>query len=91
MLLIDVDRFRDVNQYLGHRAADDVLRQLAERISVNATELEMAGRLGADEFVLICPTAGVAEAMARASEGMRAALVGPAPTGPALGGPGKEP
>ena len=68
VLLIDVDRFRDVNQYLGHRAADDVLRQLAERISVNATELEMAGRLGADEFVLICPTAGVAEAMARARQ-----------------------
>lgn len=68
VLLIDVDRFRDVNQYLGHRAADDVLRQLAERISVNAGELEMAGRLGADEFVLICPTAGVAEAMARARQ-----------------------
>ncbi len=68
VLLIDVDRFREVNQYLGQRAADEVLRQLGERLAAVATDAEILGRLGADEFVLISPNVGVAEAMVRARQ-----------------------
>ena len=64
LLIIDVDRFRDINHYLGHEAADDVLRQLGARLSRHAGPHERLGRLGADEFALITPAVAPATAMA---------------------------
>ncbi len=64
LLIIDIDRFRDINQYLGHECADDVLRQLGSRLARSAGPGERLGRLGADEFALVTPTSAPAEAMA---------------------------
>lgn len=72
VLLIDVDRFRDINQYLGHEAADDVLRQLGERLLRHGHPDEVLGRLGADEFVLVtnADTPLAATAVARRVRGL---------------------
>jgi diguanylate cyclase (GGDEF)-like protein len=52
LLLIDLDRFRAVNDRFGHRIADDLLRQVAERLRATAPEAAAIARLGADEFAI---------------------------------------
>ncbi|GGC07855.1 diguanylate cyclase [Novosphingobium endophyticum] len=57
VLCVDLDRFKEVNDTLGHHAGDDLLKTLAERLhaaSMSASDALIA-RLGGDEFVLLCP------------------------------------
>lgn len=53
VLLIDVDRFKQVNDRFGHAAGDFVLVKMAERIASFAAAPSDAARLGGDEFALI--------------------------------------
>ena len=55
VVFIDLDRFKHVNDSLGHAAGDDLLRQVAERIGRTRRQADIAGRLSGDEFVLILP------------------------------------
>jgi diguanylate cyclase (GGDEF)-like protein/PAS domain S-box-containing protein len=54
-LYIDLDHFKLVNDSLGHAAGDQVLVQVAERISTIARAGDLLARLGGDEFMLVCP------------------------------------
>jgi diguanylate cyclase (GGDEF)-like protein/PAS domain S-box-containing protein len=53
LLLIDLDRFKDVNDTLGHHAGDLVLRETGARIRQVSRESDLAARLGGDEFALL--------------------------------------
>lgn len=53
MLMIDLDRFKDVNDRLGHAAGDLVLREVANRIETLLTTEEHAFRLGGDELAVL--------------------------------------
>ncbi len=66
-LLIDLDRFKEVNDTLGHLTGDAVLKLAAERIHSCIRETDTAARLGGDEFALLLPATGggSAEAIAR--------------------------
>ena len=51
--MIDMDDFKDINDNLGHRAGDDLLRQIATRLQKGLRRSDMAARLGGDEFIII--------------------------------------
>jgi len=55
LLLLDLDRFKQINDTLGHAAGDTVLRAFAEHISRAIRGSDLAARLGGDEFMLLLP------------------------------------
>ncbi|MDQ1422897.1 MAG: hypothetical protein QOD72_395 [Acidimicrobiaceae bacterium] len=55
VLFIDLDRFKDVNDRLGHQAGDTLLAVASRRIESALRATETAGRLGGDEVGVLCP------------------------------------
>ncbi|WP_337059232.1 putative bifunctional diguanylate cyclase/phosphodiesterase [Kineococcus sp. G2] len=65
LLVVDLDRFRDVNDALGHDGGDDVLRAFAARLRALAPADAVVARLGGDEFAVLVPDGTGAEDLAR--------------------------
>ena len=80
LVLLDLDRFKEVNDSFGHQAGDRLLQLVTERL---ATALEAFGspcllsRLGGDEFAVLVPTATVPEEVTAVAEHLRDALHDP--------------
>ncbi len=55
VMLIDLDRFKQVNDTLGHPAGDALLKQVAQRLAQAVADKGQVGRLGGDEFQVIMP------------------------------------
>ncbi len=62
VLMLDLDRFKQVNDTMGHDAGDILLSQVADRIMETVGEENFAARLGGDEFALILDYADISEA-----------------------------
>jgi len=52
-LMIDLDRFKAVNDTLGHHVGDQLLARVSERLKEQMSENELCGRLGGDEFAIV--------------------------------------
>jgi diguanylate cyclase (GGDEF)-like protein len=73
LLMLDLDRFKEVNDDHGHISGDTVLQETAMRISRNMRPGDTIARLGGDEFALIMPNTGSREAAIKADRLIEAA------------------
>lgn len=55
LVLLDVDRFKDINDSLGHDRGDELLVQVAHRLRAALRERDVVARLGGDEFAILLP------------------------------------
>jgi two-component system, cell cycle response regulator len=63
VMLVDIDHFKEVNDRHGHLAGDAVLRELAERAVRQLRSVDLVGRLGGEEFVVVMPDTSLAGAV----------------------------
>ena len=76
VVFIDLDRFKQVNDSLGHPAGDKLLCSVAQRIQAELRAGDIAGRLSGDEFVIVLPRCGGTQA-AEVIERLQTALAKP--------------
>ncbi|HWB72857.1 MAG TPA: EAL domain-containing protein [Egibacteraceae bacterium] len=76
VMLIDLDRFKDVNDTLGHHTGDRLLQQIGARIRDALRPCDSIARLGGDEFAVLLPAVAGAVAV-RVAERIRARLCQP--------------
>lgn len=76
VMLLDVDRFKEVNDALGHETGDLLLKEVGERLRPELRAHETLARLGGDEFGVLLPNGSAEEAMAVADR-IHAALITP--------------
>ncbi|MDD2762157.1 MAG: EAL domain-containing protein, partial [Methylomonas sp.] len=74
ILMLDLDRFKDVNDSYGHTAGDDLLQMVAARLTSRLRLTDTICRLGGDEFVILLEDISHAESAARIAEDIIASL-----------------
>ena len=72
VVVLDVDRFKAINDTFGHRAGDKVLRTIAQLVGSQLREVDFFGRYGGEEFVILLPETDLAAAVAVAEKVRRA-------------------
>src|ERR1700704_4779012 len=61
-LMIDIDRFKGINDAYGHLAGDNALKEIAHRVETQIRSMDTAARFGGDELAVLMPDATAAEA-----------------------------
>ncbi|MBU1237565.1 MAG: EAL domain-containing protein [Gammaproteobacteria bacterium] len=77
LLFLDLDRFKTVNDSLGHPVGDRLLREAAQRLRECVREMDTVSRQGGDEFLIVLTELKEGDAVTRAAESILAALSRP--------------
>jgi diguanylate cyclase (GGDEF)-like protein/PAS domain S-box-containing protein len=77
LMMLDLDRFKDINDSLGHHAGDAVLTEIATRLRAAVRTTETIARLGGDEFGLLIPIVSDASDVTAIAQRVLGALDGP--------------
>src|SRR3546814_14398223 len=76
VLMFDIDKFKNINDSYGHKAGDEVLTELAKRVSRGVRDIDLVSRYGGEEFVIVMPDADIEVALAVA-ESVRGLVADP--------------
>ena len=74
VMLMDLDRFKEINDTLGHQAGDRVLEEVARRLTAALRETDTIARLGGDEFAILLPGVRSQQAAVRVARVVQSAL-----------------
>jgi diguanylate cyclase (GGDEF)-like protein/PAS domain S-box-containing protein len=77
LLYVDLDRFKLINDSLGHEAGDQLLQEITRRFRRALRPHDLVARVGGDEFVVLCPEVDDVETVARLGERLTMALAEP--------------
>jgi diguanylate cyclase (GGDEF)-like protein/PAS domain S-box-containing protein len=77
LLIMDLDRFKDVNDTLGHHTGDELLQQVGVRLRSALRASDTVARMGGDEFAVVLPMAGHADVASRVAQTLVLALEQP--------------
>jgi diguanylate cyclase (GGDEF)-like protein/PAS domain S-box-containing protein len=81
VLLVDVDRFKEMNDTLGHEAGDAILKEVAAGLSASVRDCDTIARMGGDEFMVILTNLKIVKACLTVVERIRSCFLRPLPVG----------
>jgi diguanylate cyclase (GGDEF)-like protein len=73
LILLDIDHFKRINDTLGHSCGDEVLQQVAQRLSETLRQYDCIGRYGGEEFLIVVPNCNLQETF-KLAERLRRAI-----------------
>jgi diguanylate cyclase len=77
LLLIDLDRFKEINDTFGHHYGDELLKQIGPRLTEALRDVDTVARLGGDEFAVLLPDTSTVEDASAVATKLRSALSAP--------------
>ena len=77
VMFLDLDRFKNINDTLGHLVGDDLLRHVAQRLSMALRASDTLARLGGDEFVVLLPRVDSRDQVAMVADKLLSVLEAP--------------
>ena len=77
VLFLDLDKFKSINDTLGHAVGDELLIEVARRLKAQVRDSDTVARIGGDEFVVILPSLKSREDAEMIAEKIRASLAAP--------------
>jgi len=79
VISLDLDKFKQINDTLGHAAGDEVLVEFGRRVRASVYNVDLVARLGGDEFVVLVQYSPTVESGERIARQILAAMVPPMP------------
>jgi diguanylate cyclase (GGDEF)-like protein len=75
LIMIDLDHFKDINDYHGHQVGDQAMAEVASRVQASLRSVDLAGRYGGEEFAILLPETTM-EAATQVAERLRRTVAG---------------